>query len=126
MKRKHEWLRQVLMDTGHTQKDLAKAWDVTDAVVSRFLATGDPEPGVERLRILGRMIGMEMNELLVRLSEGLAPPPRPSPVANAPGKPKPRTSLAVDDAIAELKAAAERARAAGYEVSIHIKREEDL
>lgn len=125
MKRKHEWLRQVLMDTGHTQKDLAKAWDVTDAVVSRFLATGDPEPGVERLRVLGRMVGMEMNELLVRLSEGLAPPRRDPTVALVAHN-KPKTSLAVDDAIADLKAAVERARAAGVEVSVHIKREEDL
>ena len=80
---KHGWLRAALADAGYRQKDLAKAWGVDDAVVSRFIQTGEPEAGLERLQILGRMLGLDLNELSLRLTEGLAPrrlsaPPPPT------------------------------------------------
>ena len=71
---KHGWLRNSLAEAGHRQKDLAKAWGVDDAVVSRFIATGDPEPGLDRLKVLGRMLNLSLDELSVRMSEGLPPP----------------------------------------------------
>jgi nucleotide-binding universal stress UspA family protein len=124
--RKHEWLRIALAERGHTQKDLAKAWGVDDAVVSRFINAGEPEPGVERLEVLGRMLDVGMDELFLRLREGLPLPRRAPPSQSAPRPPPKAATGNAEAAIAALKAAVERARAAGVKVTVHITREEEI
>jgi plasmid maintenance system antidote protein VapI len=39
---RHRWLRDELMDKNLKQRDVARAWDVDDAVVSRFIKHGEP------------------------------------------------------------------------------------
>jgi hypothetical protein len=48
-KKKYGWLVTALADREHTQRDLATAWEVDDAVVSRFIATGKPKATAERI-----------------------------------------------------------------------------
>jgi hypothetical protein len=72
--RKHfGWLVTALSDRGHLQKDLAKEWGVDGAVVTRFISTGKPDLTPERQIALARMLGMDHNELIARMYEGVAP-----------------------------------------------------
>jgi len=72
-KDRHGWLRIALADAGHRQKDVAKAWGCDDAVVSRFIKTGEPDLTWDRAQTLCSMLGMSLDELKLRLAEGLAP-----------------------------------------------------
>jgi hypothetical protein len=67
------WLVTALSDRGHMQKDLAKEWGVDDAVVTRFISTGKPDLTPERQIALAGMLGMDHNELIARMYEGVAP-----------------------------------------------------
>jgi hypothetical protein len=69
---RHLWLRNALADKGLRAKDVASAWGVDDAVVSRFIKTGDPELTWPRAEALCRMLGIDMMQLQVKLSERLS------------------------------------------------------
>jgi hypothetical protein len=119
-KRKHWWLVTALAERGHTQRDLAAAWKVDDAVVSRFIGTGRPKATAERIHVLGQMLRMNSDELIARLGEG--PPPR---------SPLPKTSIAagaegsslspksVEAALDEAKKAVQRLRELMPDARIH-------
>jgi hypothetical protein len=51
-----------LADRDHTQRDLAIAWEVDDAVVSRFTGTGKPIATAERIRVLAQMLHINSDE----------------------------------------------------------------
>lgn len=83
------WVRDELTRAGRTQKDLAKAWGVSEASVSRWVeGTQNQDLPASRIWILGQMIGMPCEELIRRL--GLAgdaarlPPPAPRPPSDIP------------------------------------------
>jgi hypothetical protein len=79
---RHGWIRAALSERGHMQKDVAMAWGCDDAVVSRFIKTGEPELTWERAQSLALMLGIEsLDELKLRLREGIAPRRR-APQAN--------------------------------------------
>ncbi|OLB79028.1 MAG: hypothetical protein AUI16_02175 [Alphaproteobacteria bacterium 13_2_20CM_2_64_7] len=90
MAKRHGWLVGALDDAGYQQRDLAKAWKVDDAVVSRFISSGKPDLTPERQMILSQMLGMTNDQLLARLYGGISVPgvialrPRPQPVPEAP------------------------------------------
>jgi hypothetical protein len=72
-KKKYWWLATALAERGHTQRDLATAWKVDDAVVSRFIGTGKPKATPERIHVLAQMLSMNSGELIARLVEGIPP-----------------------------------------------------
>jgi hypothetical protein len=90
--KRHGWLVGVLADRGYQQRDLAKAWRVDDAVVSRFISSGKPDLTPERQMILSQMLGMTNDQLLARLYGEISvprviplrPPPMPVPAPAAP------------------------------------------
>lgn len=107
---KHDWLRAALADKGYRQKDVAKAWGSDDAVISRFIKEGKPELSFDRAQVLARMVGMSLDELKVRLSEGIAPRKAFVP-ASMPAADEPRTETdSVQEAMSDLHAAAARVR----------------
>lgn len=119
--KRHAWLVRALMDQGHTQRDLAKEWGIDDAVVTRFIATGKPDLTIERQQVLSRMLGLDHNELILRLTEGLAPRvKRPSAISKgAPPPPRDNGRILPPQAapgselerlMNELREAAERLR----------------
>jgi len=63
----HAWLVGALMDAGYQQRDLAKAWKVDDAVVSRFIASGKPDLTPQRQMILAQMLNLTNDALLSKL-----------------------------------------------------------
>jgi plasmid maintenance system antidote protein VapI len=65
--KRHGWLVTALQDRGYQQRDLAKAWGINDAVVTRFISTGKPDLTPERQISLARMLDMDHNELMARL-----------------------------------------------------------
>lgn len=67
------WIAAALADKGFQQADLARGWEVDDAVVTRFISTGKPGLTPERLIVLSRMLGMNYNELMVRMYENVGP-----------------------------------------------------
>jgi hypothetical protein len=67
MAKRHGWLVGALDDAGYQQRDLAKAWKVDDAVVSRFIRTGKPDLTPERQMLLAQMLGLTNDQLLARL-----------------------------------------------------------
>ena len=83
-KKMHGWLIAALADAGYQQRDLAKAWHVDDAVVSRFISSGKPDLTPERQMTLSQMLGMTNDQLLGRLYGGVSVPGviqlRPAPV----------------------------------------------
>lgn len=84
------WIRDALIDRGKTQRDLAEAWDVDDAVVSRFLNHGVPKLDFDRMETLSTLLEMDFNELRLRVQEGLAPqrhPAQSKPPAHQPKAP---------------------------------------
>lgn len=60
-----------MADADYTQRDLAQAWNINDAVVSRFISTGKPDLTPERQMILAQMLGLTNDQLLNRLYGGL-------------------------------------------------------
>lgn len=110
---RHEWLKQALAEHGHRQGDVAKAWGVDDAVVSRFIKSGEPELTWDRAQTLSSMLAMTLDELKLRLQEGM--PPRAAAAASRrAAAPAPASSPPVADgdaaaAMKDLHAAAHRA-----------------
>lgn len=116
---KHGWLRQALADHGYQQKDLAKTWGIDPALVTRFIKTGFPELTNSRLQSLARMIGMPLNELSARVTEGVGPLRRyapPMPPVSARALPP----QSADPILAELHEAVRGAQAARPEYEIRV------
>jgi hypothetical protein len=67
-----EWIRGALTDRGLRAKDLAKAWDVNDAVITRFIHREDDAAELTRDRAisLARLLGIDMNQLQAQLGGG--------------------------------------------------------
>jgi len=73
----HAWLVGALMDAGYQQRDLAKAWKVDDAVVSRFISVGKPDLTPQRQMVLAQMLKITNDALLAKLyGEDRLPAPR--------------------------------------------------
>jgi hypothetical protein len=73
----HAWLVGALMDAGYQQRDLAKAWKVDDAVVSRFISIGKPDLTPQRQMVLAQMLNITNDALLAKLyGEDRLPAPR--------------------------------------------------
>ncbi len=72
-KDRHGWLRGALADAGLRQKDVAEMWSCDEAVISRFIKTGEPQLTFDRALQLSRKLNMSLDELTLRLDEGLAP-----------------------------------------------------
>jgi predicted transcriptional regulator len=119
-KRKYWWLVPALAERGHTQRDVANAWKVDDATVSRFISTGKPKATLERFRILAQMLGMSNDELMARLVEDV--PPRHVASRSAAGaraeksKPPPNS---VEAALDDAKKAVQRLRELMPDARIH-------
>lgn len=106
MVKRHGWLAGALADKGYGQKDLARAWKVDDAVVSRFISSGKPDLTPERQMILSQILGLTNDELLGKLygpmvRRTVTPMTAPSSNANSGG---------IEEALAEVKRAGERLR----------------
>lgn len=71
VKKRHGWLVGALLDAGYQQQDLAKAWGVDSAVVSRFISSGKPDLTPERQMILSGILGMTNDQLLSKLYGGV-------------------------------------------------------
>jgi hypothetical protein len=131
IKRKlHGWLIGALQDNGYQQRDLAKAWKVDDAVVSRFISSGKPDLTPERQMILSQMLGLTNDQLLARLYGGvsvpgviaLRPPPVPVPgPAPAPAAPpREQNHVTADVVIRRCVERLEELLGPDVRVSIHI------
>ena len=119
-KKKHLWLVTALAERGHNQRDLAAAWKVDDAVVSRFIGTGKPKATAERIHVLGQMLRMNSDELIARLVEGLPPrSPLPKPSAGARTENKSSPPMSVEAALNEAKKAVQRLRELMPDARIH-------
>lgn len=125
---RHAWLRGALIDRGKLQRDLAKAWDVDEAVVSRFIRTGEPEPGFERIKILAKLLGMEYSHLLMRLGDAPLPPNAVVETIKAPPRARETLRRTVDgdtstNVLEELHRALARAKAAlpGWKIELIIE-----
>jgi hypothetical protein len=66
-RKRHGWLVGALQDAGYQQRDLARAWKVDDAVVSRFITSGKPDLTPERQMMLAQMLGITNDQLLSKL-----------------------------------------------------------
>ena len=120
-RRRHGWLVEALETVGYHQHDLASAWKVDDAVVSRFITSDKPDLTPQRLMLLSQILGISNDELLQRLYGDepmpriIKPPvPRQEPVVqnvvhlptstnNAPSGEEDNPHLAVTDCIEQLK-----------------------
>jgi hypothetical protein len=88
-KDRHGWLRDALSDKGYLQKDLATAWGVDGATPTTFIRSGKPELTFDRALVLAKMLEMPLDELQLRLQEGVPPGRRTAaPVIPAPRPPK--------------------------------------
>lgn len=110
MSKKHEWLKTALSIAGHTQKDLATAWAKDPAIVSRFIKTGVPKPDFDEVLILSRMIGIDVQELGLRLGENLAPKQAKALAAIDAGSVPGSSADHLRNAITDLHGAAARVR----------------
>jgi hypothetical protein len=127
MAKRHGWLVGALDDAGYQQRDLAKAWRVDDAVVSRFISTGKPDLTPERQMLLAQMLRLTNDQLLARLYGEVSLRgvsrlhPRPVPVS-APAPQPPVTRMNSDAVEAEIRRAVERLEELlpGAKISIHI------
>lgn len=111
-KDRYGWVREALLEAGKFQQDLAKAWGIGPAPVSRWIKTGDPALTPTRAKILAAMINMSREELLSLIETDTAPKKssltravaaREVGVAAAPG--------GIMGAVKELDEAAARAQA---------------
>lgn len=123
----HRWLVSALADQGYRQRDLAKAWGVNDAVVSRFVGKGEPALSLERADTLSRMLKISVDELLTRIGEKLPPTRKPAPRSEAMS-PSGITARNPETVLAELREAVARARAAlpSATIEVTIKLDEKL
>lgn len=61
---KNAWVRDGLRDRGYTQRDLASAWGVTEASISRFISGQEAaDPPLSRSMTLARMLGISVDDL---------------------------------------------------------------
>lgn len=120
-KARHAWLRDALMDRGKLQKDVAKAWGCDEAVVSRFIRTGDPELTFQRAEVLAKMLGIDLMELQTRLAEKPVPASRKEPARG--GTASVATRHEPNSVLAELKETVARAREAlpGWRITLTIE-----
>lgn len=120
-KSRHAWLRDALIDRGKMQKDVAKAWGCDEAVVSRFIRTGEPELTFQRAEVLAKMLGIDLVELQTRLAEKPVPASRKEPVRGGPAHVA--TGSESISVLAELKANVARAREAlpGWRITLTIE-----
>jgi hypothetical protein len=121
MAKRHGWLVGALDDAGFQQRDLAKAWKVDDAVVSRFISSGKPDLTPERQMIPSKMLGLTNDQLLAQLYGDL---PGPRGIPPRPPQPiRPAAALTKSDTVeAEIQRAVERLEELlpGATISIHI------
>src|SRR5262245_49492335 len=102
----HGWLSGALNDVGYQQQDLAKAWGVDDAVVSRFINSGKPDLTPQRQMILSQILGLTNDQLLNRLyGDGV---PLSDRVLSKLSPPTVSNGGSLEQAHAELKRAIER------------------
>lgn len=107
----HGWLTGALADVGYKQCDLAKAWEVDDAVVSRFISSGKPDLTPKRITTLAQMMRMTSDQLLARLNGGgaigRAVPSEPQPRhASTPATPP--HSDSIEATLADAQRAVQR------------------
>ena len=92
-----EWLRELMEQEGVSQKDVAKAWEVSESSVSRWLdglQASDIPAG--RLVTFSRLVRRPVEELLARLGYNLWRPDDADPARTLQpisGPPIPTTSL---------------------------------
>jgi hypothetical protein len=113
----HGWLISALADRGYKQSDVARAWGVDDAVVSRFVATGKPDLTIERILILDEMLGVTADELMAGLRDGRMPcraMPKTSMPPRGAGPP-----MGVEAALNEARQAVQRLKELLPDARIH-------
>lgn len=85
---RNAWVRDALKDRGYTQRDLARAWGVTEASISRFISGEEAvDPPLSRSLALAAMLGIAIDDLAkglglagkaivpsVRVDAGMPPP----------------------------------------------------
>lgn len=78
---KRNWIKIALDAQGYRQRDLAEAWGVSEASVTRFLqGTENPDPSFSKCIKLAEMCGMTLDELAARMGlKGKVPPPLQAP-----------------------------------------------
>jgi hypothetical protein len=119
------------MDRNLKQRDIAKAWDVNDAVVSRFIRTGEPEMTLARVNSLAKVFKMDVNEVMARLEDVAKPVParQANSHARRPTAPAASGSVSAEDGdpLANLYAAIAmiKARMPGLKVTVTITSSED-
>lgn len=131
---KYGWVRTALAEAGHLQKDLAEAWGCDEAVVSRWLKTGDPKLTWERAQTLAEMLAMSLQELQTRIAAEV--PPRAGDIALRAARrdlaeltnnrPSARTDT-LESAMEELRQAADRVQSklpSGFRVVFKIEQGE--
>jgi len=61
------WVPRALSERDRSQADLAAAWGVDKASVTRFVRGRESEdPRISRLLVLARMLGLSVDEILLR------------------------------------------------------------
>jgi hypothetical protein len=66
---RHAWLRKALADRGLAGADLARSWGTHDAVVVRFIKTGEPKITAFRVGAMCKLLDMSRPEVLAHLGE---------------------------------------------------------
>jgi len=125
MAKRHGWLVGALDDAGYQQRDLAKAWRIDDAVVSRFISTGKPDLTPERQMLLAQMLGMTNDQLLAKLYGEMSLPGViqlrvPQPVTPPASQPPEQNHATVDVVIRRCVERLEELLGPDVRVSIHI------
>src|SRR6516164_1703122 len=70
----HEWVVRALHGKGYTQADLTREWgrnedrDLDDAVVSRWVAIGNPKITFSRILVLTKMLGRTADKILASIA----------------------------------------------------------
>jgi len=59
----HAWLRRLLASKGLKATDIAQTWKVDDALVSRFIKTGEGNLTLDRARTLAKLLGLSLEQL---------------------------------------------------------------
>lgn len=58
------WIKERLASNGYTQRDLARAWGISEASVTRFLqGTENADPPLSRATALAQMLGLSLDDL---------------------------------------------------------------